>query len=124
KVFVDGLGGSGTNLKTFARAFSGVGGPGKSKEMLDAFNEFTDTHAAARQPGLGIAGLLDDSHLSGTIEQKIGKLSTQFVPQIRAIAPGDKRNQAIRFAPHFGKKTAQEGWKPQSTEMSNANINR
>jgi len=123
KVFLDGLAGDGENLKTFAQAFSGVDGQAKAKEMLDAFNEFEEIHAEARQPGQGIARLLDDKNLKGTTKQKITKLSTQFVPNIRAIPAGTKRNQAIRFAPHFGTKTAQEGWKPKSAAMANAGIN-
>lgn len=123
KVFVDGLEGKGENLKTYATAFQGVAGRAKSKEMLDAFNEFGDTYKDQRQPGEGIAGLLDDDHLQGTTEQKIGKLSTQFVPQIRNIAAGGQRKQAIRMAPHFGKETAQEGWKPKSVAMDAEGIN-
>jgi hypothetical protein len=124
KVFVEGLGGKGENLKTFAKAFSGAAGQAKAKEMLDAFNEFADVHAESRQPGKGIEGLLDGQHLKGTTAQKIEKLSSQFVPQIRNIGNLDQRKQAIRMAPSFGTETAQEGWKPKSPAMAKAKIER
>lgn len=126
KVFVEGLGGKGENLRTFARAFGGPGGPADSKRMLDAFNEFPDYPETPpkdyRQPGKGLKLLLGGKQLKGTPEQRITKLATQFMPNIKTIAEGDQRNQAIRMAPHMALETAQEGWKPESDEMRAAEI--
>ncbi len=128
KVFVDGLGGEGDKLKAYAKAFGSPAGRVDSKRMLDAFNEYPDYVEEPpkdyRQPGQGIALLLGGQQLKGTPEQRIAKLATQFVPNIKAIAEGPQRNQAIRMAPHMAVDTAVEGWKPQSQEMEDQGIER
>jgi len=126
KVFVDGLGGKGENLKVYAKAFGGPDGPADSKRMLDAFNEFPDYPETPpkdyRQPGKGLALLLGGKQLKGTPEQRITKLATQFMPNIKTVPEGNQRNQAIRMAPHMALETAQEGWKPESGAMRTAGI--
>ena len=103
----DGLGGSGDQLKAYAKAFAGPAGQAKSKEMLGAFNEYGAGHAASREPGKAVGRLLNGPNLAGTPAERIGLLSTRFVPELQAIADPDQRKQAFRMAPHMVTQTAQ-----------------
>ena len=110
EVFVKGLKGSGQNLKEYAEAFALV--PEESKMMLDAFNEYPDD---AREPGELVAKLL------GKFNGDVDKLQTTFTSKIKTVT-ASRRNQAIRFAPHFDGKDFKDNWKGETAAMKTTGV--
>jgi hypothetical protein len=104
KVFVDGLGGDGTNLKRFAKAFSAQ--PAQVKGMLDAWNEYPAEFEDEREPGKQLAMVM--GRMTGPPELQISKLQTQFTQNIHTRVPLAKRGAAYRFAPDLASKSAPE----------------
>jgi hypothetical protein len=105
KVFTDGLGERADKLKGFVKAFGDSDShAGECEQMMDAWNEFPDTHQGARQPGRKIAKLLSGRHFNGNVD----KLQTQFTTNMKQVALG-RRKLATRFAPGFDKNYAAQG---------------
>jgi hypothetical protein len=101
QLVADGFKGNAVELRDYARAFGGPGGPAKSRDMLGAFNAYGAAHGDKRQPGKAVATLLEGVHFQGSRAQRIGLLATRFVPEMQNIADPTKRGQAFRMAPHL-----------------------
>ena len=122
KVFTDGLGDRAFKLKEFTEAFGDTGAhAGECKNMMEAWNEFPDTHAGARQPGQKIKLLLNGSHFG----DDVSRLQTQFTDRMEQFATPAQRKLATRFAPHFDQEDPGPPWTlPQPSNNATTGVNR
>lgn len=108
KVFTDGLGNRAADLRSFARSFGDSNTHAQEcHDMMEAWNEFPNNHAAHRQPGKKVALLLD-----GPFAGDVRRLQTQFTTNLKRV-PVINRKQATRFGPHFQQENARNKPLPQ-----------
>jgi hypothetical protein len=107
KVFTDGFGEDADKLKKFTKAFSGGPKQAQAKVMFDAWNEFPKAHKDERKPGKHIAKVM--GRMTGTPDEQISKLQTQFTEKIDTGVDDARKASAYRYAPDLASEKAPNG---------------